>query len=175
MYATRSSHESENGAVVRRVLQHYNESAENNNTHKTGRRFHLKRCTQAKEGEEPRLYVALLETKVPIQKNCYNHMHVNFRYPWTGTAWRILCSHFLAKIYCFVHFSEQFSWPWVSSVAIERIPSFYGQVHLLNGWSLWEMLLTRKAMEANSTQLQCLSDGVNIFLSGKTTVHNHTT
>ena len=63
VYATRSNHESENGAVVRRVMEQYKESLESNCKLP---HFHLKRCTQPKE-EEQCYYNALLEEKV--------HMH----------------------------------------------------------------------------------------------------
>ena len=63
VYVTRSNHESENGAVVRRVVEQYKESLESNCKQP---HFHLKRCTQSKE-EEQCYYNALLEKKV--------HMH----------------------------------------------------------------------------------------------------
>ena len=75
VYATRSNHESENGAVVRRVLEHYKELEPLENNCKLPR-FHLKRCTQ----EEQCHYIALLEAKV---YTCHNSMH----------AWVIDVSH----------------------------------------------------------------------------------
>ena len=61
VYATRSNLESENGAVVRRVLEHYKESFEGSCKPP---RFHLKRCTQSKEEEGQCYYIALVEAKV---------------------------------------------------------------------------------------------------------------